>query len=207
MTVVSWLAGLVPAQASGWEGPEPFLLPLVEVTFVAVDGATSAQASAGLVGGMRLRAVESPHWLSTTRGAIVGAYGLNTGSLGADLRVGSFIGPDLKYVTVQAGPDFWFNGFGDVDSEDYFEPWSPGVDLYASVTVEPVPELGFVVEVTPGWAFLPSRQGAFDDAPLHELTLAGLVVLRTPVARFTAGYQRHYAVYGVRDAIVLSGGF
>lgn len=195
-----------PAWAGTWQGPEPFAQPVLEVNLVSVGGVASAQASAGLLGGLRLRYSENPHWLSTTRGALVGTYGLNTGSLGGDVRIGSFIGPDGKYVTFQLGPDFWFNGYGNDQSVDYFEPWSPGVDLRTVLTIEPVEELGFVVEATPGWAFLPTRQGG-DLGPVHELTLTGLVVLRTPVIAFTIGYSRHWGVFGARDAIVLSGGF
>lgn len=205
--IAAWTAtATATARAGTWQGPEPYAQPVLEVNLVSAGGTASAQASAGLLGGLRLRYSDGPHWLSTTRGALVGTYGLNTGSLGADVRVGSFIGPDGKYVTFQLGPDFWFNGYGNEQSVDYFEPWSPGVDLRTVLTIAPVEEVAFVFEATPGWAFLPSRQGA-DLGPVHELTLTGLVVLRAPVIAFTLGYARHWGVFGARDAIVLSGGF
>lgn len=192
------------AAPQGWSAPRPYILPIVNFSIVAVNGETSAQASGGLVGGMRLRYGLPPHWLSHTRAQAVGTYGVTTGSLGADARVGSFIGPDGKVFLYQLGPDVWYNGYGNPDAEDYHLPWSPGVDLRNVLTLKIIREFQLVAEATPGWAFVEERrQGGI--GPFDELTLTGMAVLNTEVMRFTVGYTRQYRSFGVYQGLILSG--
>ena len=192
------------ARAGEWKPPQPYLLPVINVSLLAVDGQTTAQAAAGLVGGLRTRYVGSPNLLSNTRASAVGMYGLGSGSLGGDFRVGEFIGPQGKFLLYQVGPDVWFNGYGDPDAVDYWLPWSPGVDLHNSLTFTPIRELSIIGEATPGWAFASERQTG-GIGPFHELTLTGMVVIRASAIRLTVGYTRQYRSYGASNGIILSG--
>ena len=194
--------GAPPSQ--GWSAPKPYLLPILNFSLISVNGETSAQASGGLVGGMRLRYGLPPHWLSHTRAQVVGTYGVITGSLGADLRVGSFMGPDTRFVQYQLGPDVWYNGYGDEDANDYWLPWSMGVDARNVLTFKVIREFQIIGEATPGWAFDADRRGG-GVGPFDELTLTGMVVLNTPVIRLTVGYTRQYRVFGVYEGLILSG--
>jgi hypothetical protein len=201
-----WVWSTVASAAPGasWSPPRPYVLPIVNFSLVSVNGETSAQASGGLVGGMRMRYGMPPHWLSHTRAQAVGTYGVNTGSLGADARVGSFLGPDGKVFLYQLGPDIWYNGYGTEDSLDYHLPWSPGVDLRNVLTLKIVREVRLVGEATPGWAFVESRrQGGV--GPFDELTLTGMAVIDAEVVRLTVGYTRQYRTFGVYQGLILSG--
>ncbi|MEQ1568077.1 MAG: hypothetical protein ABMA64_20730 [Myxococcota bacterium] len=197
-----WFAGA--AAAGGWTEPRPYVLPVVNLSVIAVNGETSAQASVGAVGGARLKYRDPPGWLSHTRGSVVGSYGLNTGSYGADLRAGSFIGPDTKFLQYQVGPDLWFNGFGREDSVDYHLPWSPGIDLHNLLTLKLAKEFHLVGEVTPGFPFAGERLGG-GIGPFPELTLAGMAVVRASFLHLTIGYSRQYRSFGSYDALILSG--
>jgi hypothetical protein len=192
------------AAAADWSAPQPYALPVLNLSLIAVNGTTTAQASAGLVGGMRIKDRDPPGWLSHTRGALVGQYGVTTGSLGADMRAGSFFGPDGRWIQYQLGPDFWFNGYGNPDAEDYHLPWAPGVELHNALTFKIVRELQLVGEANPGWVFLEERQ-ADNLGPFHELTLTGLVVIRANVLNLTVGYTRQYRSFGVYEGLILSG--
>lgn len=208
ITVVAALFGwgtvAEAAPAQGWSAPKPYLLPILNFSLVAVNGETSAQASGGLVGGMRLRYGQVPHWLSHTRGQVVGTYGVTTGSLGADARVGSFMGPDGKVFLYQLGPDVWYNGYGNEDSLDYFLPWSPGIDARNVLTLKVIREFQLVAEATPGWAFVEERRGG-GVGPFDELTLTGMAVINAQVIRLTVGYTRQYRTFGVYEGLILSG--
>lgn len=200
----AWWAGDA-ALAADWSTPQPYILPVLNLSLVAVNGRTNAQASAGLVGGMRIKDRDSPHWLSHTRGSIVGMYGIPSGALGADLRAGSFFGPDTRFVQYQLGPDFWFNGYGSpTNGNDYYMPWAPGVELRNALTFKIVRELQLVGEANPGWVFLEERQ-AENLGPLHELTLTAMAVIRTAPLRLTVGYTRQYRSFGVYEGLILSG--
>jgi hypothetical protein len=196
---------LATASSAGeWREPKPYVRPLLNVSAVSVNGNFFAIASGGAVGGVRVRYKKPPHWLSHTRAQAVGSLGLSTMSLGGDLRLGSFFGPDGKVARLQVGPDFWYNGYGQVGALDYHLPWSPGVDLATVTTLKVVKELQIVGEVTPGWAFLPDRQlGGL--GPFHELNLAAYAVVRTKVIRLTVGYSRRYTNFGMVEGLILSG--
>jgi hypothetical protein len=203
--LLSWLASWSsPAAAGDWRDPKPYLLPQLNVSLISVNGQSSAQASVGLIGGMRMRYVGKPNLLSNTRASAVGTYGLNTGSLGGDFRVGSFLGPQGKFLLYQIGPDVWFNGYGQPDAFDYFMPWSPGVDVKNQLTFTPIREISLVGEATPGWAFVPARQTG-GVGPFHELTLTAMAVIRASAIRLTVGYTRQYRSFGTFNGIILSG--
>jgi hypothetical protein len=204
---VIWWATQV-ALAGGWGQPHPYAYPVLNIGVVSVAGGESAaQASIGMVGGARVKYRDGLGWLWDTRGSAIGTYGLNTGSLGADLRVGSFLGPDGKFVTYQLGPEFWFDGYGNEQSVDYQLAWSPGIDLFNQLTLKPIPEVHLIGQVIPGFAFEESRRANRQVAPFDELTLAALLDLRTPVLGLTVGWMRQYQSYGKLDGLILSGGF
>lgn len=192
------------AEASDWREPKPYVRPVLNVSAVSVNGSFFAIASGGAVGGVTTRYKEVPHWYSHTRASAIGSYGLTTGSLGGDLRLGSFIGPDGKLARLQVGPDLWYNGYGVIGAPDFHLPWSPGVDLSTVATLKIVKELHLVGEATPGWAFLPDRQQG-GIGPFHELTLAASAVVRTQVLRITVGYSRRYTNFGMVEGLILSG--
>jgi hypothetical protein len=190
--------------AGEWRDPKPYIYPVVNISLVSVNGQASAQAAAGAQLGVRVRYSDAPHWLSHTRTAVVGFYGLNTGSLGADVRLGSFIGPDGKLIQYQVGPDLWAQGYGARGAEDYWLPWTPGIDLRNMVTLKIAREFQLVGEVTPGWVFDERRQSD-QVPPFHQLTLAGMGVIRTNFLRLTVGYSRQYTAAGTIDGLILSG--
>lgn len=194
----------------GWSEPRPYVLPVLNLGIVSSGGTTEALASAGVVGGARLKYSGHPDLLSNTRASLVGSYGILYGQLGADLRVGSFIGPDTRFITWQVGPDFFYNGFGREGEFPYWLPWSPGIELHDVLTIKIVRELHLVGEATPGFPFDGDRLGG-GLGPFPELTLAGMVVVTTSHFGLTVGYSRRYASFGTGekgqyyDSIILSG--
>lgn len=203
--MIAWMLGAgALAAPSAWSDPKPYAAPVVNLSLIAVNGNTSAQAAVGLIGGVRLRYKEPPHWLWHSRAMAVGSYGLNTGSLGGDLRLGSFVGPDGKLVQLQFGPDLWYQGYGTEGAADYYLPWTPGVDLRSVATLKLAPEVQIVGEASPGFVFLEERRSE-EVKPFDQLTLAAMLVIRAPFARLTLGYTRQYNSYGVVEGILLSG--
>jgi hypothetical protein len=192
------------ASAGEWRDPKPYIYPVVNISLVSVNGNATAQAAAGGQVGVRVRYSDPPHWLSHTRTAVVGFYGLNTGSLGADVRLGSFIGPDGKLVQYQVGPDVWAQGYGRPDAADYWLPWTPGLDLRNLVTLKLAREFQLVGEATPGWVFDERRQSD-EVAPFHQLNLAAMAVIRANFLRLTIGVSRQYTAAGTIDGLILSG--
>ena len=206
--MIALLAGVASAAPGEWKDPKPYLAPILNVSAVSVNGNWNAIAAGGATGGVRVRYTEQPHWLSHTRAVVVGMYGLTSGSLGAELRGGSFIGPDWKHLQWQVGPDLFYGGYGDPLSEDYWLPWAPGLDLHNVVTLKVVREFQLVGEATPGWVFRAERKqppGVESVAPFDQLYLAAMAVIRTPVLRITVGYSRQYSSVGTIEGIILSG--
>lgn len=214
-----WMTLLVnPAVAAP---PQPWVhewygRPRLNVRAVSVNGVTSAQALVGAEGGVRY--VHAPilgRGKKRKRGPadIVGRtraqgdvlYGLFSKSLGADLRVGSFIGPTSKYVTYQVGPDVWFNGYGVPDGVDYHLPWSLGVEIPNTFIVHFVPEVDMQLGISPGWAFDKDRQGG-GLGPFHEVSMFAALSARVGSFSFVVGYQRLYNAAGTTDGLILSGG-
>lgn len=189
---------------NSWEST-PYVLPRLDFQAVTVGQVTTAQAIVGLEGGLLSRQARKPHWLSHTRAGVSGIYGFSAGSLGADVRAGSFFGPDGALVRWQVGPDVWFNGYGSRNALDYHLPWSPGVNLRNVAMLKVVRGLGLVGEASPGWAFLPARQRG-GVGPMHELTLLGAVAIQSRVAVVTLGYQRSWNAVGVVEGFVIRGG-
>ena len=204
--MIAMLAGL--AHAGEWKDPKPYIAPIINLSAISVNGDWYAVAAAGATGGVRIRYTDPPHWLSNTRAVVVGMYGIPSGSLGAELRGGSFIGPDWKYLQWQVGPDVFYNGYGSPEAVDYWLAWAPGLDLHNVVTLKIAPEFQIVGEATPGWVFREERKqgpGVESVAPFDQLTLAAMVVIRAPFARLTVGYSRQYSSVGTIEGIILSG--
>lgn len=192
----------MPAFAADWGPPRPYVRPILNGNVISVNGETHALATGGATAGVTVRDRDDPHWLSHSRTQLTGTYGLTSGSLGADVRVGSFIGPDTKLVQYQVGPDLYYNGYGTTGSPDYFLAWSPGLDLRNTVLLKLSKPFRLYGEVTPGWVFTPERQSTI-VAPFHELTLLAAAVINTKVLRANIGVQRRYSVVGVIDSLVL----
>lgn len=201
--IVAWWA--VEALAAPWRPAEPYAVPVVNVRFVSVEGNTFAQAEAGVAAGVLKRDTRSPYWRSDTRVRVAAIAGLPSFSLGGDLRVGSFVGPDTRYLRWQVGPDVWVNGYGGPSSPDYDLPWSPGLDVSNVLTIKLGRPLNVVLEATPGWALVTARQQG-GVGPLHELTLTALAVIRGPGMGLTVGYTRRYQAFGVFEGIVFNAG-
>lgn len=199
------IIGLAAAAWGGeWSDPKPYVYPVINISLVSVNGQASAQAAAGAQVGMRMRYDEAPHWLSHTRTSVVGFYGLNSGSIGADLRLGSFIGPDGKLVQYQVGPDLWAQGYGSPDARDYWLPWTPGLDLRNLVTLKLAREFHLLGEASPGWVF-DARRRSDQVPPFHQVYLAAMASIRTNVIRLTVGVSRQYTAAGTIDGLILSG--
>lgn len=206
--MIALLAALATASAGEWREPKPYLVPILNASAVSVNGDWVAIFAAGGAGGVRVRWSEAPHWLSHTRAVVVGMYGVPSGSLGAEMRAGSFVGPDWKHLQWQVGPDLFYGGYGDPDALDYWLPFAPGLDLHNVVTLKASRELHLVGEATPGWVFREERKqpaGVESVAPFDQLTLAAMAVIRAPFMRLTVGYSRQYSSVGVIEGIILSG--
>ncbi len=200
-----WIAAALaqqPVAPDPWLD-RPYILPRLNARVVSVDDLTVVQAVVGLEGGFVRRWTADPHWVSQTRAIGLGIYGLNTESVGGDLRLGSFVGPDLKPVRLSIGPDFWFNGYGSAESLDYWLPWSPGVDVPVAAYWKLAPSVLLDTSVIPGWAFDPDRQIG-SVGPFHELTLVGALHVELDGPSFVVGYQRSYNGAGVIDGLILS---
>lgn len=195
---------IAAAHAGTWTKPEPYLAPSLNLSLVWVDGDTSARAAVGALGGARVRTTGRAHWLSDTRASALGQYGLDTGSLGADLRLGSFVGPETRALRWQVGPELWANGYGDADAEDGYLPWSPGLAVRNALTVEAGDFVAFLVEASPGWAFTAARRTG-GVGPFDELDLSAAIDLHTRYVALRVGYTRAWRSFGTQDAIVLYG--
>ena len=192
------------AMATNWGRPKPYVQPILSGGAVSVNRTTGVQLTGGAQAGVFVRDRDVPHWLSHTRTAASLTYGLTSGSIGADVRVGSFIGPDGKVIRYLVGPDVFFNGYGQSGADDYRLNWAPGVDLSNQVLVKLSKPVVLVGELTPGWVFAADRQNP-DVFPFHQVDMLAAVVLRTEVIRVTVGVRRTYNQAGVIDGLVLSG--
>ncbi len=201
-----WLLAITVAHAGHWKDPRWYVDPILGGGVVSVNGTAYAQANAGLQGGFRRRykGGDIP-WLNHTRARGVGTYGITSGSLGADLRVGSFIGPAWKRVVLQHGPDLWYSGYGAVGAPDYRLGWSPGLDLYNGVRFKVSKGLFLGGEVVPGWAFSAARRGGgvwvFD-----ELRAGASATLRVEKLSLTVGYTHRWNAAGDQGFVVLGAG-
>lgn len=205
--LVALLAALTTAQAGHWKEPNWYVNPILTGGVVSVNGNTWVQASAGLQSGFRTRYKGGAlPWMNHTRARAVGTYGITSGSLGADTRVGTFFGPAWKKVVFQHGPDLWYAGHGRTDSPDYFLRWSPGLDLFNGVTVRVVKGLSLGGEVVPGWALSPDRQPAMDLWIFDELRAGVHATMRVDPLRVTVGYTRKWNAAGEQGFVVFSAG-
>lgn len=209
---------------AGWAmaaAPTPWVTewygrPRGNLRAISVNGVTAAQAVVGAEGGLRYdHAPIVGRGKRRQRGAsdVVGRtrlqgdvlYGITTSSFGYDLRLGSFIGPTSRYVTYQIGPDFWGNGYGTAESEDYHLPFSLGIDVQNLVIFHIDRSISAQVGITPGWAFDRDRQTG-GIGPFHELSGFASVRVATGPVSFVVGYQRVYNAAGVTDGLILSVG-
>jgi len=199
-----WLLMACVGLASDWGKPVPYAVPRLSASYVQVNETGTLQLMGGGEAGVLLRDQDTPHWLSQSRLSAVGLYGLGTNSLGGDLRLGSFIGPDGTFARLMTGPDIWYNGYGKPDALDYHLIWSPGVDLRNTVLLKLSEPFRLAGEVTPGWAFVKGRQTAVEELVVfHELQLAGMALIRTDGFNLTVGYRRTWDAVGIRNTLIL----
>jgi hypothetical protein len=197
-----------PPKHDGWLG-EPYWDRTVRLGGIVVEGTPVLQAIGGLEGGYKYRYGQPPFWTGRTRAALTVIYGVNTGSYGGGVAIGSFIGPDGKRVLLQTGPDVFFDGYGVRGSlRDYFLAWSPGVEWPVDVLFKVVDYSGLVVGARPGWVLADERRyrPGFGGVPIHTLSTYAAAQVRADALSFTLGYQRSWNGAGVVDGIILSGG-
>lgn len=196
LTVASWAAD------DGWTRPKPFVQPILGAGFVTVNGVGVGQVTGGATAGFVTRYKAKPvSWVDTTRAQLTGTVGLPTWSMGADARVGSFIGPSVGPLLVQAGPDVSFNGYGRLGAEDYWLPWAPGIGIPVQARLIVAPSaLTIRGDVVPGWVFAAARQSGLVD-PLHELTAGASAALNAGPIGFTIGYRRFWNAAGAYDLL------
>jgi len=197
-----WFVLTVQSFAGDWGPPKPYVRPILSVGYVSVNGNGYGIATGGAAGGVRMRKRGDTPLLSHTRAQLTGSYGLNSGSIGADARVGSFIGPDTKLIQYQVGPDVYYNGYGDTTSPDFYLAWAPGLDIVNTLLVKLSKPVQLYGELTPGWVFNADRRSGI-VSPFDELLLLGAVLVRTKVINVTVGVQRRYSAAGQIDSIVL----
>lgn len=193
------------AGATDWGDPKPYAIPRLSVGGVAVNGQWYAQGIGGAEAGVRVRDRDVPHWLSLSRVSALGMYGFNSGSLGGDFRLGSFIGPDGKAVRLLSGPDIFYNGYGDPAAPDYHLAWSPGLDIRTMALFKIHRDFKVVAHVTPGWAF--SAQRAAPEIPIFSHVGMGVAArMNAGPVSLTVGVERQMNVAGTQDYIVLGAG-
>lgn len=183
--------------AEGWGKPRPFIQPILGGGVVTVGNTTVGQVTGGVAGGFNIAyRTESVKFVDTTRAYVTGTYGIGSGSLGADVGVGSFFGPDFKVLRLQAGPEVFFNGYGDPNAIDYHLAWSPGLALVGLGTLTVVPKVLTVHgDVAPGWVFNSARQsGAV--SPFSEMTAGASVSLNAGPVGIRPGLRRYWNAAG-----------
>jgi hypothetical protein len=205
--MIALFLALTSAQATNWGEPKPYVFPRLSLGYTIVNGEAYGQVLGGGELGVTIRDRDKPHWLSLSRVSATGIYGLTTGSIGGDFRVGSFIGPDGKVFRILSGPDVWYNGYGDPNAADYFQAWAPGIDLRNTALLKVAKEFQILGEVTPGWVFVAERQTAIDQLVLfHELKMGAYAFLTTNAITVTIGYTRRINSVGTVDSIVIGAG-
>lgn len=203
LAVAALVAGALAAPPR-WDS-EPYVDPSLRLGAVVVNGVTSAQAIGGLEAGYRYRWTRKPWWLGRTRAAGTLVYGLNTNSLGAGVALGSFIGPDGKYVRLQSGPDLWADFYGTPRSYDYYLPPTLGVSLDNTLTFKLHGTTSLVFGGTPSWVTNEDRR--YEGlGPIHQLSVLGAVVLHLDRFALAVGWRRSWTSAGITDALVLSSG-
>ncbi|MCO4747019.1 MAG: hypothetical protein KC912_19635 [Proteobacteria bacterium] len=188
----------------GWE-TTPYFEPILSATAALVGGQSVVQTQAGgIVGLQYLYRKPRPWWAGRSRLRAVGIYAPISGSLGTDVRLGSFIGPDWKVVQLQHGPDLWFDMYGTPGSPDYHLPPTIGVDIRNQLLVRILPELSWITAVSPGWVSNPARQA--DLGPIHTLDMSTVMAIQTEFATLQVGVRRTWTSAGPVTGLILTGG-
>jgi hypothetical protein len=199
-----------PPQKPAPKGPEwivePFIDPHVGVTSVTINGDTGVQATAGGEAGYHYTWTGDPKLVGETRIGATLLYGLTSNSIGYDVRIGSFIGPKLGDLVLQAGPDLFYNGYGQAGASDYNLPATGGLSLPVTATYTPITEVGVSGRITPSWVFNPERRSSIEIGPFDELTAYLGANLSLGEVRGSVGYQWQWTSQGVIQGVVVSGG-
>ena len=200
MIALSSLFVVGTAVAQEWK-PKPYVDPILNVGAVIVGGSTFGQFTGGARAGVRTEYSEAPHWLNDSRVSGTVIYGFPSQSLGGDVRVGNFIGPNTDFILTQHGPDIWFNGYGTTSSVDYYLPYSVGLDLRNLVILKLGQGFNVITEATPGLPFRAVRQGG-PLAPF-EFLVSGSLSIRTSKFGLLVGYSRRWNQVGITDGLIL----
>jgi hypothetical protein len=200
--VLTLLLGLcgpsIALAGSAWYGK-----PQANVRVVRINENTVIQASAG--GEVGLRYGLSEFFKGRTRLGAIGLYGLNTNTLGADLRLGTFLGPAGRTGFLQIGPDLWMNGYDGTDEKDYKLVWSQGLSITTTGSLTLHPSIRLIGAISPGWAFNPVRQRD-GLGPFDELNMMTATVISGGDGHLTIGYQQSWNSAGIIQGLILSGG-
>ncbi len=200
MITILTLVWFGTADAQEWK-PKAYADPILTAGAVILNGNTYGQITGGARAGVRTTYSEPPHWLNDTRIQGAATYGIPSGSLGGDVRIGSFIGPNTDFILTQHGPDVWYNGYGTSASTDYHLPYSVGLDFRNLVIFKLGQGFNIITEATPGIPFNPSRQGGPLE-PFEFVTSAALSI-KTSKFGLLVGYQRRWSQVGVTEGIIL----
>jgi len=188
------------SEAQEWT-PKPYLDPVLNAGAVVVGGSTYGQLTGGAQVGVRTTYSDAPFWLndSRVRGSVI--YGFPSQSLGGDVRVGNFIGPNTDFILTQHGPDIYFNGYGSTGAVDYYLPYSVGLDFRNLLIFKLGQGFNVITEATPGLPFRPARQGG----PLNpfEFLVSGALSIRTAKFGLLVGYSRRWNQVGVTEGLIL----
>ena len=190
-----------PAEPPVWQ-TTPYVRPVVAGGAVVIAGAVVPQLTGGVEGGVVRSLTRAPVLRWTSRGLATATVGTSTGSLGGRVRVGSWVGPAWSTVSLAAGPDLWFDGYGSPRAEDYWLPWAPGVDLPVLADWRLTRGLALGGRVAPGWSFDPRRR-ATGLAIVHQLAASAVAQVRWGGVGLAVGLERTWTSAGDIDAIIL----
>ncbi len=121
------------AHAGGWS-PRPYVKPHLDLLLYDDGSGTQALAMLGLEGGVRYaqQGEQIPTWAGRTR--VAGYYGVGLPGVHAwDYRLGSFMGPVFKVLSIESGLDLFRNELT-VDGEGLVP--STGIDVPLLATLD-----------------------------------------------------------------------
>lgn len=196
------MLAILLSAALAWGATTEFQ-PHLHLSAVRVNGQSWSQLAAGATLGTRGRFDTAP-WVWSARTKAMGIYGIESGSLGMDVRSGAFAGAALKGFLSQHGPDLFVTAYGRRGSADYYLPPAVGLALHNGAQVKVSKGAHLIGWFDPAWLLNASRNAHL--GPFHELTLGSAVQIHSKALRATLGYQWAWNAAGRQDSLVLSAG-
>ncbi|MBN2799501.1 MAG: hypothetical protein JXX28_10175 [Deltaproteobacteria bacterium] len=196
---------LLLSAALAWGGTATtYVQPHLNLSAVHASGRSWAQLSGGATVGMTGRIPDASPLVWRARARGIGLYGLDSGSLGVDARVGAFAGPSIRKVVTLHGPDLFYSAYGRPSSADYHLPGTAGVALHNEAVVRLSKPVGLLGWFDPAWVFNPARNAHI--GPFHELRTGVGLSIRSAQLHAQLGYQWAWNAAGRQDGVVLSAG-